>query len=420
MRAIVTGVAAWLALSACSPTPKVETPTTTPTAEEPGAKPAAPVQKPADNPDAAEVARGNNSFALSLYRELGKKEGNLFLSPYSVSTALAMTYAGAKGDTASEMRRTLGFTLPDEKLHPAFSALQVALNAPGKPYQLRVANRLWGAKGAAFADEYLRLTKAVYDAPLEPLDFAKDAESSREAINAWVAEKTQGKIKDLLPRGSIKPNARLVLTNAIYFKGNWAKQFKKENTKDEPFQVSAKKKLDVPMMHQTLDARHGAADGVKVLELPYAGEELSMLVLLPEKADGLADLEKKLTPENLDKWLAALTGGEVNLTLPRFTFTAEYALKETLARLGMAKLFSDAADLSGMGPSLKLDQVFHKAFVDVNEEGTEAAAATGGIAVVTAVPMPFEFRADHPFVFLIRDTRSGGILFLGRVENPKL
>jgi serpin B len=404
--------------------PKVE-PTTTPTkVEEPATKTSGtPATTPAtgpglaENPDAKELAKGNNTFAFALYDKLKSTEGSFFLSPYSVSTALAMTYGGARGDTAAEMKKTLGFTLPDDKLHAAFGTLQAAYNATGKRYELRVANRLWGAKGLAFADDYVKLTKETYSAPLEAVDFAK-SEEARKTINTWVEEQTNNKIKDLIPPGIINGGTKLVLTNAIYFKGNWASQFKKELTRDEPFQLSAAKKAMVPMMHQHGEFKQAAADGVQLLELPYVGDELAMVILLPEKVDGLAELEKKLTADNLDKWLASLGSWEGDVGLPKFTLDAKFKMAKVLKEMGMAKAFS-GADFSGMTKEteLQIDEVVHQAFVDVNEEGTEAAAATA-VVMGEAAAMPRSFLADHPFVFLIRDVKTGGVLFLGRYTGP--
>jgi serpin B len=428
-------LAALLAIAACGQPQKTDTPKADkPKAEEPKADPTTPEKPPteepkgqdpagpdAKSPDAEALARGNGAFAFALYSKLKAKEGNLFFSPYNISTALAMTYAGARGDTAAEMKKTLSFTLPDDKLHPAFGTLQAAYNAKGKRYELRVANRLWGDKSTAFVDDYVKLTREVYGAPLESLDFTK-GEEARKAINAWVEEQTSGKIKDLIKK--LGADTKLVLTSAIYFKGNWASQFKKENTKEEPFQPTASKKaakaITVPMMHQTLKAKYAAADGVQALELPYVGDELAMVILLPDAIDGLAELEKKLTPENLEKWLSALSEEEVAVALPKFTMTYKANLAELLGKMGMPKAFTGDADFSGMtkGEKLWISAVIHQAFVDVNEEGTEAAAATAVTMVKGMAAPPKAFTADHPFVFLIRDVKTGGVLFLGRVANP--
>jgi serpin B len=382
-------------------------------------------ERPKVNPDANTVALGNNVFALDLYARVRQKEGNLFLSPYSISTALAMTYAGARGQTAEEMATTLHFALEPKRLHPAFGDLIRHFNASGpkRKYQLSVANALWGQKDYGFLPSFLRLTKDVYQAGLKEVDFGKP-EQARKTINAWVEKQTKDKIKDLFLPGDITPAVQLVLTNAIYFKGDWATTFPEKATRKEDFHLGGGKKVQVPMMHAHKKlAYHGNAT-LQAVALPYAGHELAMVVLLPKKVDGLADVEKALTSARLDEWLKAMESRPVNLAMPKFKMTSRFDLTSQLAKMGMARAFSPAADFSGMTTRSKLfiNQVIHKAFVDVNEKGTEAAAATGVSLKKEAAPRPEEpvvFRADRPFVFLIRDNRTGSILFLGRVANPK-
>jgi serpin B len=376
-------------------------------------------------PDVAAVVKGDNQFAFDLYGQLRDREGNLFFSPNSISTALAMTYAGARGDTAKEMAQALHFTLPPDELHPAFAALLKELNGEGQKrgYQLSVANALWGQKGEGFKDDFLKLTKDNYGAGLRQVDFAGNSEAARQEINAWVEKQTQDKIKDLLKPGVLSPLTRLVLTNAIYFKGDWTSPFKKDLTRDEAFDDGGGAKAKVPMMHQTARFKYHDAETLQVLEMPYAGKELSMVVLLPKKVGGLADLEKSLTADKLAGWLGQARNEDVIVSLPKFKTTAELSLKPTLEALGMKKAFQmTGADFSGMNgkkDDLYITAVVHKAYVDVNEEGTEAAGATGVVIGVRAVPAQKpEFRADHPFVFLIRDTRTGSVLFLGRLVNP--
>jgi serpin B len=372
--------------------------------------------------DVAALVKGNNAFAFDLYDQLRAKDGNVFFSPYSISTALAMTYAGARGDTAAEMAKALYFTLGPDELHRAEAALLAGLNGGGKPrgYQLSIANALWGQQGYGFKEGFLKLTQASYGAGLREVDFASNPEAARQTINAWVEKETKDKIKDLFPKGVLNNLTRLVLTNAIYFKGDWASQFKKDQTRDEEFQTGADK-VKAPMMHQMARFKYLDADGVQALELPYAGKELSMVVLLPKKTDGLAELEKMLSADKVAGWLGKLREQEVIVALPKFKTTCEYSLNGPLAALGMKKAFGPTADFSGMNgrkDDLYIQAVVHKAFVDVNEEGTEAAGATGIAVGVKALPVRREFRADHPFVFLIRDTRNDSILFLGRVVNP--
>jgi serpin B len=374
-------------------------------------------------PETSAVTRGNTRFALELYGKLRTREGNLFLSPFSVSTALAMTSAGARGQTLEQMEAALHLP-PQRALHPANAALFRQVNDPGKSrgYQLSVANALWGQQGFPFLPAFLELNKEHYGAGLFAADFAADPEPARKAINAWVEKETRGRIKDLLAPGTIDRLTRLVLTNAIYFKGDWASQFKKASTRDGDFHVSPGRAVKAPLMFQKATFGHLDGGTFQALEMPYAGKELSMVVLLPKKADGLAALEKELTPDALAGWLKKLRQQEVMVTFPRFRVTAEFELKSALSDLGMPLAFSAAADFSGMNKDrerLYLSAVVHKAFVEVNEEGTEAAAATGVVVKARAAPAdPVVFRADRPFLFLIRDGRSGSVLFLGRLVNP--
>lgn len=389
-----------------------------------GLGPATPKEAEVKKPVWAAVVKGNNQFAFDLYGRLREKEGNLFFAPNSISTALAMTYAGARGDTASEMAKALHFAQPPDELHPAFAALLKELNGEGKKrgYQLSVANALWGQKGEGFKDDFLKLTKDNYGAGFRQVDFARATEAARQEINAWVEKRTRDKIKDLLKPGVLDPLTRLVLTNAVYFKGDWESPFKKDRTRDEAFDDGGGTKAKVPMMHQATKFKYHDAGSLQVLEMPYAGKELSMVVLLPKKVGGLADLEKSLTADKLADWLGKAREQQVIVSLPRFKTTSELSLNRPLEALGMKKAFQmPGADFSGMNgrEDLYITAVVHKAFVDVNEEGTEAAASTGVVIGLRAVPAQRpEFRADHPFVFLVRDTRSGSVLFLGRLVNP--
>jgi serpin B len=372
------------------------------------------------------VVEGNSRFAIDLYGELKRQPGNLFFSPNSISTALAMTYAGARGDTALQMARVLHFPAPQDKLPEAFEALrktcQSELETPG--YHLSVANRLWGQQGYHFLPDFLAITRDSYQAELAQVDFVRDPEGARELINQWVETQTRQKIKDLVPSGALTPLTRLVLTNAIYFKGDWTRPFPKQATREEDFHVTGDKTTRAPLMHKTDDFRFGAVDGLKVLDLPYGKGDVSAIVLLPDQNDGLPTLEGKLNQENLGRWLTTLRRRKVQVTIPRFKLTSTFSLSDALKAMGMSLAFDqDRADFSGMSTEEKvsLSAVLHKAFVDVNEEGTEAAAATAVVVGVRAVIAPVEpavFRADHPFLFLIVDNRSKSILFLGRVVNP--
>lgn len=378
--------------------------------------------------DERAVAQGCNEFATDLYARLrSEKADNLFFSPYSVSVALAMTYAGAEGQTEAQMAKVLHFALPEAKLHTGFNKIQKRLTSNGEApvFQLRVANRLWGQKDFHFLSPFLQVTSKNYGAELGLVDF-KQTEQARKTINSWVEEKTDDKIQDLLGAGVLDASTRLVLTNAIYFKARWEHEFSKSATADAPFRLAGRHEVMVPMMHQQHRFRYGESGGVQVLELPYADDgSLSMLVLLPKKIDGLSDLEKTLTSENLQKWSAGLKSRLANVYLPKFKVTSQFELGDVLSSMGMSLAFSDKADLSGMSTQEQLyfSAVIHKAFVDVNEEGTEAAAATA-VALRAAAELPrpeepIEFRADHPFVFLIRDNRTDAVLFLGRLVNPK-
>lgn len=377
--------------------------------------------------DKAAVVRDNNQFALDLCGRLDKK-GNLFFSPAGISTALAMTYAGARGQTAEQMAKVLHFQLDAKRLHPAFAALLWEMQGEGEQRgcRLHIANALWGHKDTNILPDFLQQMMDNYSNTLPLIDFS-EPEQARRDINAWVARQTADKIKDLLHPGDLSPETRLVLTNAIYFKGDWLRPFEGNNTHDQPFHVTTTKDVLVPMMHQTDKFRHFADEEktFQLLEMPYKDSELSMVVLLPSRVDGLAQLEKTLDSETLTKWLQKMESKKVVLTLPKFTMRCRLPLADRLRAMGMTAAFRDReADFTGMThdkPPLFLSAVIHEAWVDVNEKGTEAAAATAVVARAAAAPLrePIVFRADHPFLFLIRDTRSGSILFLGRMNNPK-
>ncbi|UCG32286.1 MAG: serpin family protein [Phycisphaerales bacterium] len=371
--------------------------------------------------DLAAVVEGNTVFALDLYDKLRTAEGNLFLSPYSISTALAMTYAGARSETAAQMADVLHFSLDQEELHPAFAALESSLEAASDASgcRLHVANALWGQQGHGFLTEFLALTQEHYGAGFREVDFGRATEQARQTINAWVADQTERKIKELLLQGDVDPSTVLALTNAIYFKGDWASQFDPGATIDAPFRISETEEVVVPMMRQTRKFALYEDDGLDVLELPYVGDRLSMLILLPKKTDGLTAVEESLSRENLRMWLGQSRVQPVQVSLPRFKLETRFDLSNTLQAMGMTDAFSGAAaDFSGMTGQrdLFISLVIHEAQVEVNEEGTEAAAATA--VVMRKGPLPAAFTADHPFCFLIRDKETGSILFLGRVTNP--
>ncbi len=375
--------------------------------------------------DYSAVVRGNNQFAFDLYQRLRSDKGNLFFSPYSISTILALTSAGARGETAEQMTHVLHFP-PQAQLHPSLAALMRQVNAGGakNEHQLSTANALWAAKDFTFRPEFLRLARDSYGAGARNLDFAADPEGARATINGWVEKETRDKIRDLIAQGDIRPDTRLVLTNAIYFKGKWGQPFKKDRTKDEPFRAAGGSRPKVPLMSQGSRFAYAETDDYQALQLPYGGKDLTMLVLLP-KNDNLAALEGQLSAEMIDGVVGKLALQNVAVYLPRFKSTARFELGDRLKEMGMPLAFGDRADFSGLTLSreeLKISKVIHKAFVDVNEEGTEAAAATAVTVVPAAAaarprPVPV-FRADHPFVYLIRDSRSGSVLFLGRLADP--
>jgi serine protease inhibitor len=380
----------------------------------------------ADVAEVAQVAQGNNAFAFDLYSKVCAKEGNLFFSPESISTALAMTYGGAKGNTAEEMATVMHFTLGQEKLHPAFAALLKTQNGAGvdpasRGYQLVVANALWGQAGYPWKADFLKKTETNYGAGLRQLDFSA-SEQARQTINSWVEKETREKIKDLIPSGVLTSLTRLVLTNAIYFKGDWAAQFDKKDTHDNKFFLTADKTVTAPMMHRKGDYRMFENDDLQMLELPYKGKDLSMLVLLPRKTAGLGELEKHLSAATFDEFIKNLRDRhEVDVAFPKFKIDVDQPLTNVLQEMGMRDAFKlGNADFSGMAETedLFIAAVLHKAFVEVNEEGTEAAAATGVVIAARAASIAPTFRADHPFVFAIRDNRSGSILFIGRMADP--
>lgn len=368
------------------------------------------------------IVKGNNDFGLAIYQQLAAgQKGNIFFSPNSIHAALAMTATGARGNTAAQMSKTL--RLPGQNPHGAYAGLLKQLKPPAQGgYELRVANALWGQKGYPWLKDFLDTTKANYDAGLRQVDFMTATEAARRTINAWVEGQTNQKIKDLLKPGVLKPLTRLVLTNAIYFKGDWASQFDKKLTRSMPFKLSASGTTKAPMMFQKAKFGYTEDNTTQVLSMPYKGKDLSMLVLLPKKVDGLADMAKKLTANNLAAFAAKAHRREVRVYMPKFKMTSQFSLKQVLTAMGMSDAFIPGkADFSGMNgkSDLFISAVVHKAFVDVNEEGTEAAAATGVVIGVTSVgPRPLVFRADHPFLFVIRHDRTGAILFMGRVMNP--
>lgn len=378
--------------------------------------------------DEQALVDGNSAFAFNLYQSLKGQSGNLFFSPFSISLALAMTYAGARGQTETQMAGALRYTLPQDRLHPAFNALDLALlnraknpqDTKAEGFKLNIVNAIWGQKGYQFLPAYLDTLAQNYDAGLRVLDFQKAREQSRVTINDWVAEQTANRIKDLIPQGSINELTRLVLTNAIYFKAAWLNQFNKDSTSNGAFHLDGGATVTVPMMRQSEEFNYAEGQGYQAVELPYVGRQLSMVILLPASGNFSA-FENALTVQKADAIIKSLGNRQVNLVMPKFTFESSFGLKSALSGMGMPVAFSDFADFSGMsgGKDLLIQDVVHKAFVGVDENGTEAAAATAVIVGVTSMPAnPVDVTIDRPFIFLIRDIPTGAVLFLGRVVNP--
>ena len=374
-----------------------------------------------------------NDFALALYGLLRERQGNLFFSPFSIRTALGMACAGARGETALEMNRTLGFAASDETLHTAVAALLERLNTAGAGlYEMAVANSLWSQDGAPLRAEFLDLVARHYTGAMNPVDFQRDPESARTLINRWVEDKTKQKVRNLIPQNGISAQTRLVLANAVSFKGLWELPFDELATRDQPFHLEGGREVSAPLMQHHARVRYMQAEGYQAVDLDYRGGDLSMLVILPDRKLQLRDFEESVSVGMLESCMAQLIKRVVEISLPRFKMAWALELKPHLSSLGMPLAFSrfraDFSGINGHAPphedSLLISAVFHKAFVEVNEEGTEAAAATAVVMEAmmgmgrSMPPRPPTFRADHPFLFAIRDRKSGAILFLGRMADP--
>jgi serpin B len=381
---------------------------------------------------------GNNAFAFDLYQELRQSEGNLFYSPYSISMALAMTYAGARGETARQMEDTLHFAPSDELLHSTFADLNTDITEPEKsvkvrtfgengnysdewvaPYYLNIVNAIWGQKGYPFLAEYIDLVNTYYEDGLRAVDFSGAPEESRQEINLWASEKTEERIPELVLAGLIDSGTVMILVNAVYFKSDWKDKFEKQLTNEGIFYLLDKTEQTVPMMHQSSKFDYYQGAGFQAISLAYLGEVQSMVILLPDEGQFM-DFEQGLDNEIMDAILQGMERRDVKLTLPRFGIESDFELKETLSEMGMPKAFSDA-DFSGIDgeKGLLLKDVIHKSFISVDEEGTEASAAT--VAHIWAsIPLsPVEFTINRPFIFLIKDNETRSILFMGRVVDPQ-
>ncbi len=372
------------------------------------------------------VVQGENSFAFDLYGKLKGAQGNLFFSPYSISACLAMTYAGAHGDTEKQMAQALHFGGNQAQVQKEFGALQLDLSqaASRQAVALNMANALWARQGHPFLPAFLGTARNDYQANISQADFQAEAPSVLRTINDWVAQKTQDKIKNLLPPGSINGQTHLVLANAIYFKGGWATEFRQAQTSQQPFHTDARAQVNVPLMYRTGTIRYMDNDTFQAVELPYKGNRISMVIFLPRVVDGCAQMEAGLTADAVSQALSQFKPLEVELLVPKFEASSTFELNDPLKSMGMVDAFGPSADFSGMDGTrnLYISLVMHEAWVKVNEEGTEAAAATTVTVQARSVRRPINppivFRADHPFVFLIRDTQSGAILFLGRLSKP--
>lgn len=389
----------------------------------------------ASESDVTALVDANSRFAFDLYQTMRKQEGNLFFSPYSISAALAMAYGGARGETAEQMKTTLHITLPPEQFHAAFNRLdqQLVAEAGGageageanddRTFRLNIANSLWGQKDYPFEPDFLNLLARNYGAGLRLANFAEQPDVARQAINEWVSDQTQGKIEDLIPPGAINNLTRLVLANAIYFKADWAYPFKKESTHEDEFTLLDSSVITVEMMAQTEHLRYGVGEGYQTAILPYVGGA-EMMLLVPD-AGTFGAFEEGLNVEQIQEIEAAMEERRVNLMLPKFTFRHSQSLNDILTSLGMTDAFDPSkADFSDMDGTreLFLSQAIHKAFVAVDEKGTEAAAATAltmGVTSAEDMEPPVSLKIDRPFVFLIRDGETGTVLFAGRVVSPR-
>lgn len=377
------------------------------------------------------VTDANNQFAFDYYSKLiNKEKGNIFFSPFSISAAFIMTYEGAKGQTAEQIRSVFYLPVNIELIRTGYASFFNEINRNNKKYELSSANALWAQKDYKFSKEYFNNIEKYYDGKATNLDFVNNPEGSASTINKWVENQTKNKIKNLIDPSVINKLTRLMLTNAVYFKGEWVKKFDKEDTKEEDFKISENDTVKTPMMRLTdNDAvfNYGENNDLQILEMPYSGDDLSALFILPKNND-LSKLESTISNTNLLGWKKDMREQKVKIYIPRFKFETEYKMKEDLIDMGMATAFTNSADFSGMTASgkdeLKIDEAIHKAYIDVYEEGTEAAAATVIVMEEKSAP-PKEtkipvFRADHPFIFVIQHKSTGNILFIGRVANPNL
>lgn len=373
----------------------------------------------------AEVVTANNQFAIDMYQQINgqpdQADKNVFFSPYSLSTAMAMVYAAAEGETKAQIQKTFHYPAP-AILNPNSAALYNQFNKPNPDYKLATVNDLWMQQGLTPTKSYIDTVQRYYSGQVTALDFEGSPDPARQTINKKIAEKTKQMIPELLPKGSIKSDTAVVLTNAIYFKGDWTLPFTAERTSAKPFYNAIGRASTVQMMQQQSYFSYYEDKHIQVVQLPYKGDDLSMLVVLPKLNHKLAmqQLAKSLNATKIKQWSAGLVRQEVDLQLPKFTLDARYQMKTLLADMGMPKAFNNEAEfnLYADGPPIKLDEVYHQAVVTVDEKGTEAAAAAGAVGMYVGMSYPVEFKADHPFMFMIKDNKTDAILFLGQVNKP--
>jgi serpin B len=387
------------------------------------------VQDPAvPQDDVSTLVQGNNAFALDLYQSLRSQDGNLAFSPYSISLALGMTYAGARGTTEQQMAQVLHYTLPQDRLHPAFNRLDQDLEKEGKPasdeeqpLQLKIANAVWAEQTYSFVQAYLDLIATNYGAGVQLADFVSNYEAVRQEINSWVSKQTNDRIKDLIPQGALDSMTRMVLVNAIYFKADWLNQFDPNDTNDQPFHLMDGSQVTSKMMSNTLALSYMSGDGYQAVELPYVGETAAMDIIVPDEGH-FKDIEAKLDAQEFEKVVNGLQPTMLQLGLPKFSYRSSFGLSNTLSSMGMPEAFNGSrADFSGMtgNHDLYISEVLHQAFVAVDEKGTEAAAATAVVMRATAaMDAPKRLTIDRPFLYVIRDLQGGQILFVGRVMDP--
>ena len=380
--------------------------------------------------DLTTLVNGNNIFAINLFHTLQTQDGNLVFSPYSISLALAMTYAGAHNQTESQMAKAMQFNLPQDQLHPAFNALDLALANEGKaqgsngqPMQLNIANAVWAEQSYSFQQAYLDLIAKHYGTGIQQANFKKNFDAVRQQINNWVSNQTKNKINDLLAPGSVDALTRMVLVNAIYFKADWDVPFDANNTSDSNFNRLDGSQSQVKMMNNgKLTLPYIKGNGYQAVELPYNGNTAAMDIIMPDQGN-FQNFESTLDAQKINEIFNSMQSTPIALGLPKFTFTTNFSLSDQLKSLGMTDAFdSNKADFSGMtgNHDLFISDVIHKAYVAVDEKGTEAAAATAVIMEAMSAPMQQKVHLviDHPFIFIIRDLKSGQILFVGRVLNP--